>query len=140
MFWNVGTEETGDTFYPNNERITPLSASTYTITFNGTEYNGGLKYAHATGEAVNNNDTVYPMLFCSPESLVRVYATDPANGDSDASNIPGVPGVAIVGPLKHGLAHQWDSLAWKAPCIGYGLIAQNRLYRYEVSSSYEHLS
>lgn len=136
-FWTVGTIETGSTFYPMNERFNPLSASTTTLTINGKAPNGGLRYAHAAGEDVIANDSVYPVLFCGPESLVRLYATDPANGDPDAQAFPGVPGVAVVGPLKTGLAHQWDSLAWKW-WGGYGLIAQNRLYRYECSVSYEH--
>jgi len=136
-FWTVGTIETASTFYPMNERFNPLSASTTTLTINGRAPNGGLQYAHAAGEDVIANDSVYTMLFCGPESFVRLYATDPTNGDPDAKAFPGVPGVAVVGPLKTGLLHQWDSLAWKW-WGGYGRIAQNRAYRYECSVSYEH--
>ncbi len=113
MFWTVGTIETGNTFYPMNERFVPLSASTYTITLSGQSPNGGLMYDHSTSSDVVANDSVYSVLFCGPESLVRLYAVDPANGDPDARPAPGVKGAAIVGPLKTGLAHQWDSLAWK---------------------------
>lgn len=137
LFWNIGTIETSTTFYPMNERVVPLSASTYTVTCNGKGPNGGLKYDHASGTDVTANDSVYTMLFCGPESLVRVYATDPANGDPDAKSFPGVKGAAVVGPLRQGLAHQWDSLSWKW-WGGYGLISQNRIYRREVSVSYEH--
>lgn len=135
--WNIGTEETSTTYYPMNEQFRALSASTYTITLNGFAPNGGLKYAHAAAEAVNNNDSVYTMLFAGPESLVKIYATDPENGDPDARAVPGVPGAAIVGPLKTGLAHQWDSLAWKW-WGNFGMVAQKYLYRYECSVSYEH--
>jgi len=83
------------------------------------------------------NDSVYTILFGSPESLVRLYATDPQWGDPDARPAPGMKGVAIVGPLYQGLAHQWNSLAWKY-WGGYGLLSQQRLYRYECSVSYEH--
>lgn len=135
--WKIGTIETSTTFYPMNEPFIPLSASTTTITLNGFAHNGGFKYAHADGSDIINNDSVFPVLFLGPESLVRLYATDPGNGDPDARPAPGVKGAAIVGPLKQGLAHQWDSLAWKW-WGGYGLISQHRLFRYEVSVSYEH--
>lgn len=135
--YNVGTLETSTTYYPMNEQFRALSAATTTITLNGQAANGGLKYAHAAGETVNNDDSVYTMLFAGPQSLVQIYATDPQNGDPDARPVPGVPGAAIVGPLKTGLAHQWDSLAWKY-WGNFGLVAQKYLYRYECSVSYEH--
>jgi len=135
--YNIGTEETSTTCYPMNEQFRALSASTTTITLNGQAANGGLKYAHAALEAVNNNDSAYTMLFAGPGSLVQIYATDPENGDPDARAVPGVKGAAIVGPLKTGLAHQWDSLAWKY-WGNFGLVAQKYLYRYECSVSYEH--
>lgn len=135
--WTIGTEETTSTFYPMNEQFRPLSASSTTITLNGWADNGGLKYAHAAGEAIRNADSVYTMLFAGPESLVKIYAVDPENGDPDARAVPGVPGAAIVGPLKTGLAHQWDSLAWKW-WGNFGVVAQKYLYRYECSVSYEH--
>lgn len=137
MFWTIGTIETGNTFYPMNERFIPLSGSTTTITLSGTAPNGGLRYDHSTSSDIIANDSVYSVLFAGPESLVRLYATDPANGDPDARPAPGVKGAAIVGPLKTGLAHQWDSLAWKW-WGGYGRISEHRLYRYECTVSYEH--
>jgi len=137
MFWTVGTIETGNTFYPMNERFVPLSASTTTVTVSGTSPNGGFRYDHSTASDVIANDSVYTVLFCGPESLVRLYAIDPANGDPDARPAPGVKGAAIVGPLKTGLAHQWDSLAWKW-WGGYGRISEHRLYRYECTVSAEH--
>ena len=137
MFWTVGTIETANTFYPMNERFIPLSASTVTLTISGQAPNGGFKYDHSTSSDVIANDSVYPILIAGPESMVRLYATDPANGDPDARPAPGVKGAAIVGPLKTGLAHQWDSLAWKW-WGGYGRISEQRLYRYECTVSYEH--
>jgi len=137
--WTIGTVESSTTFYPMNERFRPLSASSSAITLNGWAANGGLKYAHAAGETISNSDSVYTALFAGPESLVQIYATDPENGDSDARPVPGVKGAAIVGPLKTGLAHQWDSLAWKW-WGNFGVIAQKYLYRYECSVSYEHMT
>jgi len=134
--WLVGTIEAGDTFYPANEMVVPLSATTYTVTISGSADNGGLRYSHLTGATVSNADSVYPVLIAGPQSLVKIYATDPAGDDPDARMAPGESGAAIVGPLRSGLAHQWTSLAWKF-WGGYGLISQSRICRAEFATSYE---
>lgn len=123
-FWTIGTEETGSTFYPTNERVQILSASTVTLTILGEGPNGGLKYAHASGAAVRNADSVYTIVFGGPQSLVRLYATD-----------VGMYG-QTVGPKKDGLLDQFNSLGWKY-WGNYGRVAENRILRFECSSSYE---
>jgi N4-gp56 family major capsid protein len=122
--WTIGTEETGDTFYPTNERIKVVSASTVTLTIVGEGENGGLKYAHASGEAVRNADSVYPILFGGPQSMVKVFATD-----------IGEYGETLP-PEKTGLLKQFTSIGWKF-YGGYNLLTENRLLRYECSTSYE---
>jgi N4-gp56 family major capsid protein len=117
----VGTEETGNTFYPTNETVKWVSGTT-TITFVGAGANGGFRFDHANGEAVNNNDNVYPVLFGSPNSLVKVYANDVGEFGE------------MVGPLTDGLLQQWQSLGWKW-FGGYGRVSENRLIRGEYSSS-----
>lgn len=117
----VGTEETGSTFYPTNETVKWVSGTT-TITFVGAGANGGFRYDHANGEAVNNNDNVYPVLYGSPQSLVKVYASDVGEFGE------------MVGPLSDGLLNQWQSLGWKW-FGGYGRVSENRLIRGEYSSS-----
>jgi len=124
LFWNVGTTETGNTFYPTNEQIRPISASTVTVTFSGSGPNGGLRFAHADHIEVNNSDSVYSILFAGPQSLVKVFATDVGEFGE------------VVGPKKSGLADQFTSLAWKW-YGGYNRWGETRLYRYEVSTSYE---
>jgi len=124
LFWSVGTAETGDTFYPGNEQVRPISASTYTITFAGSGPNGGLRFAHVDATDVRNNDSVYTILFAGPQSLVKVYATDVGEFGQ------------IVGPKQTGLADQFTSLAWKF-YGGYNRWGETRLMRYEVSTSYE---
>lgn len=118
---NVGTEETGNTFYDTNETVTWVSGTT-TITFVGAGANGGFRYDHANAEAVNNNDSVYPVIFGSPNSLVKVYASDVGEFGK------------MVGPLTDGIAEQWQSLAWKW-YGGYGRVSENRLIRGEYASS-----
>lgn len=124
LFWWVGTEETGSTFYPTNEPFKVLSASTVTTTLLGTGPNGGLRYSHAAGTAVRNADSVYTILFGGPQSLTKVFATD-----------VGEYGMT-VGPKQTGLLDQFNSLGWKF-YGGYGRISEHRLLRYECSTSYE---
>jgi len=121
---NIGTEETSTTYYPMNERVRYYSgADGTTLTYVGQAENGGVKYDHASGVAVNNNDSVYPVIFGGPKSVAKVFASDVGGEFGE-----------VVGPLKQGLAEQWVSLAWKV-YVGYGIPSQNWLCRAEVSSS-----
>lgn len=122
--WTIGTEEASSTFYPDNEQVKIISASTVTLTILGSGPNGGLRYPHATGVAVRNADSVYPIVFGGPQSIVKVYAEDVGEYGS------------VVGPKTDGLLDQFNSLGWKY-YGGYGRIAENRLLRYECSVSYE---
>lgn len=124
LFWWVGTEETASTFYPTNEPVKVLSASTTTVTILGTGPNGGLRYTHAAGSAVRNADSVYTILFGGPQSLTKVFATD-----------VGEYGMT-VGPKQTGSLDQFNLLGWKF-YGGYGRISEHRLLRYECSTSYE---
>lgn len=117
----VGTEETGNTFYPRNERVKHISGTT-TSTIVGSGANGGMRFAHTTAEYVRNADSVYPVAYGVPGSLVKIFAKETgAFGE-------------LVGPKKDGLADQWESLAWKF-YGGYGRVAENRIVRGEYSSS-----
>jgi hypothetical protein len=122
--WTVGTIETGNTHYPENERFKPLSASTVTITLNGIAENGGLRFGHTVGETVSNADSVYTIIFAGPSSLVKLYS--PAVGEYGQ----------VVGPKTEGLLDQFTSVGWKF-YGGYARLSENRLMRYECSTSYE---
>jgi len=122
--WWIGTEETTSTNYPTNEPFKPLSASTYTVTINGIGPNGGLRYEHGTGDTVVNNDSVYTIVFGGPQSLVKIFATNVG------------PYGQIIGPKTQGLLDQFNSIGWKF-YGNYGLVSQNRIMRYECSTSYE---
>ena len=117
----IGTEETSTTFYPMNEIVSYVSGTT-TVTFVGAGSNGGFRYDHANGEAVNNNDNVYPVLYGSPDSLVKAYASDVGEFGS------------MVGPRPVGSLDQWTEQGWKF-YGGYGRVAENRLIRGEYASS-----
>lgn len=120
-YLTVGTEETGSTFYPNNERVEHISGTTTSV-IQGSGVNGGMRFSHAAGEAVRNADSVYPVLFGGPMSVAKVYASEVGEFGE------------IVGPKKDGRLDQFVSLGWKW-YGGYGVINQNWLVRGEFSSS-----
>ena len=117
----VGTIETGNTHYDDNERVRVVSGTT-TATIVGQGANGGLRFDHASGVSFDNHDHVYPVAYGSPKSLVKVFASEVGEFGE------------MVGPLKDGLAEQWTSLAWKW-FGGYGRMAENYIIRGEYSSS-----
>jgi N4-gp56 family major capsid protein len=120
----IGTEETGNTFDDVMERVKYVSTSSTTITIVGSGPNGGLLNDHPVGSPVRNADSVYPTLFGSPYSLVKLY--DAPTGEY------GMP----VGPEEGGLVRQFRSLGWKF-YGGYGRSRENCLVRGEFSSSLE---
>ena len=117
----VGTEETSTTFYPTNERVKLISGTT-TAVIVGSGANGGLRFDHASGASVLNNDSVYPIAYGAPGSLVKIFA-----------NEVGAFG-KLVGPKEDGVANQWQSLAWKF-YGNYGRVGENYIVRGEYTSS-----
>jgi len=124
-YLTIGTEETGSTFYPMNERVNHISGTTTSVIV-GSGPNGGLKYDHASGTIVKNCDSVYPVLFGGPSSLAKIYASDVGEFGE------------IVGPKATGLADQFVSLAWKW-YGAYAIMNQNWLVRGEYSSSLDNI-
>jgi N4-gp56 family major capsid protein len=124
-FFLLGTIETANTHYDTNERVKWVSGTT-TATIVGQGANGGLRFAHASGVAADNHDSVYPVAYGSPQSLVKVYANEVGEYGE------------VVGPQKDGLAEQWTSIAWKW-FGGYGRMAENHIIRGEYSSSLDNV-
>ena len=118
----IGTVETANTHYATNESVIVKSVVSNTIGIIGEGENGGLRYNHAIGEAFKNNDNVASVVFGGPESLAKVY--DTAVGEYGQ----------IVGPSVTGLVNQFKTLGWKW-YGGYGVIADSRVMRTEVSTS-----
>ena len=118
----IGTHETGNTHYATNEIVTVTSVSGTTIGVAGEGANGGLRFDHASGAAVSNDDNVATVVFGGPESLMKAY--DPMVGEFGE----------VVGPKKEGLLDQFVTLGWK----WYGAYArpiENRIIRGEYSLS-----
>ena len=122
QLWTIGTEETANTHYPDNEQVRITAASTTTLTLVGSGDNGGLRYNHNTGVAVRNADSVYPVLFGSPRSMAKVYATS-VGEFGQVSNIE-----------KDGELDQFRKIWWKF-YGNYGVLNQNWLVRGEYASS-----
>jgi len=120
-FFLLGTIETANTHYDDNERVKWVSGTT-TATIVGQGANGGLRFDHASGVAADNHDSVYPVAYGSPNSLVKVYAQEVGEYGE------------VVGPTKTGSAEQWTTLAWKW-FGGYARMAENYIIRGEYSSS-----
>lgn len=120
-FLTIGTEETANTHYDHNERVKHVSGTTTSVIV-GQGANGGLRFDHTTSDTVYNNDSVYPVAYGSPSSLVKVFANEVGEFGE------------VVGPLKDGLAEQWTSIAWKW-FGGYGRMAENYIVRGEYASS-----
>jgi len=123
-YLTIGTEETGSTHYETNERVRVSDeySSGTTVDIIGEGANGGLRFDHASGVAVRNADSVYPVVFGGPSSLAKVYATEVGEFGQ------------VVGPRREGMVDQWATLGWKF-YGGYGRLAEGWLVRAEVSSS-----
>jgi hypothetical protein len=120
-FLTIGAEETANTHYDDNERVMHVSGTTTSVIV-GLGANGGLRFDHALGATVYNNDSVYPVAYGSPMSLVKVFAAEVGEFGE------------LVGPNKVGTVEQWTTLAWK--WFGaYGRMAENYIIRGEYSSS-----
>lgn len=120
-FFLLGTIETANTHYDDNERVKWVSGTT-TATVVGQGANGGLRFDHASGVAADNHDSVYPVAYGSPASLVKVFASEVGEFGE------------VVGPTLTGSAEQWTTMAWKW-FGGYGRMAENYVIRGEYSSS-----
>jgi N4-gp56 family major capsid protein len=121
-YFTIGTEETGSTHYPTNEIVRLISHVSGVMTIVGEAANGGIRFDHAPAIAVANKDNVYTIVFGGPKSLAKVY--QPSVG----------PFGTVVGPKMDGIVDQFVTLGWKF--YGqYGIVAQNRLLRAEVSAS-----
>jgi len=122
----IGTEETANTFYPTNERVRVSAdyVSGTTIDIIGEGANGGLHYDHASGVAVRNADSVFPVAYGGPVSIAKLF--DAVTGEFGES----------VGPKKSGLLDQFNSLGWKF-WGGYGRWVESWVLRGEYSTSLE---
>jgi hypothetical protein len=116
----LGTKEGSSTHYATNETCIVTTAPVgYVVGVTGEAANGGLRFTHANGTTVSNDDNVCATVFGGPKSLVKVWDT---NMDNEYGT--------IVGPKKQGLLDQFESLGWKF-YGNYGRPIESRIFRYE---------
>jgi len=120
----IGTVETGNTHYATNERVIVQAYTAGTATVSGEAENGGLRHPHASGSVFSTDDSVYPVVWGGPSSIMKMF--DAGTGEFGT----------IVGPRKDGLLDQFGSIGWKW-YGNYGRIAQSWILRGEYSSSLE---
>lgn len=100
-FVMIGTHETGDTHYVTNERVQVISVSGTTIGVSGEGPNGGLRFDHASGDAVSNDDNVGTVTYGGTKSLAKIY--DPITGEFGE----------VLPPEKTGALKHIYQLGWK---------------------------
>lgn len=120
----VGTVETANTMQPLNEMVVVDGAwvSGTTIDIVGEAGNSGARFDHASAVAFKNSDNAYPVVYGSPESMVKVFSRQIG------------PFAKIVGPKTDGILDQFRTLGYKWQG-GYGLPSDNYILRGEYSSS-----
>lgn len=121
-FIMIGTHETGDTHYETNERVQVVSVSSTTIGISGSGANGGLRFDHASGVAVSNDDSVASVVAGGPKSLAKVY--DPTVGEYGE----------VLPPEKIGALKHINQMGWKW-YGNYSRWNESYLYREEVAVS-----
>jgi hypothetical protein len=123
--YNIGNKEDANTHAPKNEQIYLTGVTDASVDeFVGEGENGGLRYAHSSGDTFNNDDSVYTIVLGGPGSIYKLYA--PSVGEFGQ----------VVGPKTSGLADQFSSVAWKF-YGNYGRLTENTIVRGEFSTSYE---
>jgi len=99
-----------------------VASSGVAIAIAGGAPNGGMIYDHSSDTAVTANRQVHAVVVFGANSLMKVH--DAAIG----------PNPQLMPPKVDGLLDQWDSAQWRW-FGGFGIRAQNGLYRIEVASN-----
>lgn len=119
-------DEPGNTWSDTNELvlITGVSGSVLTVMAldPGPGTGGGLRYAHASGTVVNNNNSVYPVPILGPNSISKV-----------ASSFTGPFGrTTVTGPFDY--LGRFLAFGWYA-IVGWNRTLEGWILRGEVGSS-----
>ena len=123
----LGTEETGSTYQPTNERVLVNAVQADgTVDIIGEGPNAGLRFDHASGDGVRNADSAYTIVFGGPNSLQKIFATEIGEFGQ------------IVGPSRDGILDQWVNVGYKWYGT-YGRVRENTIARAEVSVSAENV-
>lgn len=84
--------------------------------------NGGLVYSYSSGTALDSFTQVHAVVVCGADAIMKVYASDIG------------PDGEVLPWDNDGLLGQFDSLSWRW-FGGFGIKAQNRVYRLDVGAA-----
>lgn len=118
----IGTIETTGNGEQTNVETIYVESSAVGSTIAGGAPNGGFVYDHSSDTPVSYAQQVHAIVVMGANALMKVH--DGAIGANPQ----------LLPPKVDGLLDQWDSAQWRW-FGGYGIWAQNRLYRIEVGSA-----
>ena len=118
----LGTIETTANGEQTNVETIWVASSGVGIAISGGAPNGGLVYDHSSDAAVTAHRQVHAVVVVGARALMKIH--DSAIGANPQ----------LLPPKVDGLLDQWDSAQWRW-FGGFGIRAQNGLYRMEVASN-----
>ena len=118
----LGTIETTANGETVNVETIWVASSGVGIAISGGAPNGGLVYDHSSDAAVTAHRQVHAVVVMGAKALMKIH-------DAEIGANP-----QLLPPKVDGLLDQWDSAQWRW-FGGYGIRAQNGLYRLEVASN-----
>ena len=121
-YLTIGTRETTANGEQTNVEVVYAAALSSALAIAGGAPNGGLLFDHSSDSPVGAYNQVHAVVVFGAESIMKVYASDIGENPQ------------LLPPKVDGMLDQWDSAQWRW-YGGFGVRAQNRLYRLEVGSN-----
>ena len=121
-YLTIGTRETTANGEQTNVEVVYAPALSSALAIAGGAPNGGLLFDHSSDSPVGAYNQVHAVVVFGAESIMKVYASDIGENPQ------------LLPPKVDGMLDQWDSAQWRW-YGGFGVRAQNRLYRLEVGSN-----
>ena len=121
-YLTIGTRETTANGEQTNIETVYAAALSSAMAIQGGAPNGGLLFDHSSDTPVGAYNQVHAVVVFGANSIMKVHDSGGANPQ-------------ILAPeMGEGLLDQWDNFRWRW-YGGFGVHAQNRLYRIEVGSN-----
>jgi len=121
-YLTIGTRETTVNGEQTNVETVYAAALSSAMTIAGGAPNGGLLFDHSSDSPVGAYNQVHAVVVFGAESIMKVFASDIGANPQ------------LLPPKVDGSLDQWDMAEWRW-YGGFGVRAQNRLYRLEVGSN-----
>ena len=121
-YLTIGTRETTVNGEQTNVETVYAAALSSAMAIAGGAPNGGLLFDHSSDSPVGAYNQVHAVVVFGAESIMKVFASDIGANPQ------------LLPPKVDGSLDQWDMAEWRW-YGGFGVRAQNRLYRLEVGSN-----